>query len=405
MSRNIHEGKEVVPMMYENEIKDKVTHILPKVVIWRRHFHEYPELSGQEVKTSEYIQQVFSELGIPYETGFFQNAVLGTIKGKYPGKTVALRADMDALPVTELTGLPFASKNKGVMHACGHDGHMSILLGAAAVLNELKDQLHGTVKIVFQPAEEEAAIGGGRHIASSGRLDDVSEIYGLHVWPELPTGMVGLKPSALMAASDRFYVHIKGKSTHAAQPHNGTDALVAAAHFIIDVQSLISREMNPMDNVVCTIGLMNAGTRYNVGVEDAYLEGTCRTYRPELRDKMEKRLGEILQGLDVMFHTHSELNYVRGHGATINTPEKIAFLQDVGKAYLGSDHICQPEFPSMCAEDFSSYLEKFPGAFMWLGTGDGNTPVLHNASFAINESILPLGVTMEAAAAMEALAR
>lgn len=392
-------------MMYENEIKDKVTHILPKVVIWRRHFHEYPELSGQEVKTSEYIQQVFSELGIPYETGFFQNAVLGTIKGKYPGKTVALRADMDALPVTELTGLPFASKNKGVMHACGHDGHMSILLGAAAVLNELKDQLHGTVKIVFQPAEEEAAIGGGRHIASSGKLDDVSEIYGLHVWPELPTGMVGLKPGALMAASDRFYVHIKGKSAHAAQPHNGTDALVAAAHFIIDVQSLISREMNPMDNVVCTIGLMNAGTRYNVGVEDAYLEGTCRTYRPELRDKMEKRLGEILQGLDVMFHTHSKLNYVRGHGATINTPEKIAFLQDVGKAYLGSDHICQPEFPSMCAEDFSSYLEKFPGAFMWLGTGDGNTPALHNASFTINESILPLGVTMEAAAAMEALAR
>lgn len=162
MSRNIHEGKEVVPMMYENQIKEKVTHILPKVVAWRRHFHEYPELSGQEVKTSEYIQQVFKELGIPWETGFFQNAVLGTIKGKYPGKTVALRADMDALPVTELTGLPFASKNKGVMHAYGHDGHMSILLGAAAVLNELKDQLHGTVKIVFQPAEEEAAIGGGQ---------------------------------------------------------------------------------------------------------------------------------------------------------------------------------------------------------------------------------------------------
>ncbi len=134
-----------------------------------------------------------------------------------------------------------------------------------------------------------------------------------------------------MAASDRFYVHIKGKSTHAAQPHNGTDALVAAAHFIIDVQSLISREMNPMDNVVCTIGLMNAGTRYNVGVEDAYLEGTCRTYRPELRDKMEARLGEILKGLDVMFHTHSELNYVRGHSATINTPEKIDFLKKVEK--------------------------------------------------------------------------
>ena len=389
--------------MCKEELKAKVEEIVPKAVEWRRHFHSYPEVSGEEVNTSKYIQEELTKLGIPFETGFFQNAVLGTIKGGKPGKTVALRADMDALPVTEQTGLPFASKHKGVMHACGHDSHMAILLGAAAVLNEMKDQLCGTVKLFFQPAEEEAAIGGGRHIANSGKLDDVSEIYGLHVWPELPVGVVGLKPGNLMAASDRFYVHVKGKSTHAAQPHNGTDALVAAAHFIIDVQSLISREMNPMENVVCTIGLMNAGTRYNVGVEDAYLEGTVRTYTPALRDKMEQRLGEILQGLDVMFHTHSELNYVRGHSATINTPEKIKFLQEIGKEYLGEEHITQPEFPSMCAEDFSSYLEKFPGAFMWLGTGKPGTPALHNASFAIDESILPLGITMEAAAVVEAL--
>ena len=161
--------------------------------------------------------------------------------------------------------------------------------------------------------------------------------------------------------------------------------------------------MNPMENVVCTIGLMNAGTRYNVGVEDAYLEGTVRTYTPALRDKMEARLGEILKGLDVMFGTHSELNYVRGHSATINTPEKIQFLQEIGKTYVGEEHLTQPQYPSMCAEDFSSYLEKFPGAFLWLGTGKPGTPALHNASFAIDESILPLGVTMEAAAAIEAL--
>lgn len=155
-------------MMYEKEVKEKVTAILPQVVTWRRHFHEYPELSGKEVQTSAYIQDVFKNLGIPYETGFFQNAVLGIIKGSHPGKTVALRADMDALPVTELTGLPFASKNEGVMHACGHDGHMSILLGAAAVLNEMKDQIHGTVKIVFQPAEEEAAIGAAAILQPAG---------------------------------------------------------------------------------------------------------------------------------------------------------------------------------------------------------------------------------------------
>lgn len=392
-------------MHYEKEVKDKVQQVLPKVVEWRRHFHMYPELSGQEVETSQYIQNVLKDLGIPFETGFFKTAVLGTIKGKYPGKTVALRADMDALPVKEVTGLPFSSKNEGVMHACGHDSHMSILLGAAAVLNQLKDQMHGTVKLVFQPAEEEAAIGGGRHLVASGKLDDVSEIYGLHVWPELPVGKVGLKPGNFMAASDRFYVHIQGKSTHAAQPHNGTDALVAAAHFIIDVQSLISREMNPMENVVCTIGLMRAGTRYNVGVGDSYLEGTVRTYTPALRDHMEVRLGELLKGLDVMFHTKSELNYVRGHSATINTPEKVEFLDQVGKAYLGEEHIAHPQYPSMCAEDFSSYLEKIPGSFFWLGTGREGTPALHNASFYIDESILPLGITMEAAAALEALAK
>ena len=389
--------------MYEKLIQDTVSEVLPKVVEWRRHFHMYPEVSGKEAETSLYIQKELAAMGIPFETGFFRNAVLGVIEGAKPGKTIALRADMDALPVTEQTGLPFASKHEGVMHACGHDSHMAILLGAAAVLSKLKDHIAGQVKLVFQPAEEEAAIGGGRNFVASGKLDDVSEIYGLHVWPELPVGVVGLRPGNLMAASDRFYVHIKGKSTHAAQPHNGTDALVMAAHFIIDVQTLVSREMDPMENVVCTIGLMKAGTRYNVGVEDAYLEGTVRTYTPALRDKMERRLGEILKGLDVMFGTKSELNYVRGHSATINTPEKIRFLQKIGKSYLGEDAVVEPQFPSMCAEDFSSYLQKIPGAFMWLGTGKEGTPALHNASFAIDESILPLGVTMEAAAVLEAL--
>ncbi len=391
--------------MYEKLIQDTVSEVLPKVVEWRRHFHMYPEVSGKEVETSLYIQKELAAMGIPFETGFFQNAVLGVIEGAKPGKTIALRADMDALPVTEQTGLPFASKHEGVMHACGHDSHMAILLGAAAVLSKLKEHIGGCVKLVFQPAEEEAAIGGGRNFVASGKLDDVSEIYGLHVWPELPVGVVGLRPGNLMAASDRFYVHIKGKSTHAAQPHNGTDALVMAAHFIIDVQTLVSRETDPMENVVCTIGLMKAGTRYNVGVEDAYLEGTVRTYTPALRDKMERRLSEILQGLDVMFGTHSELNYVRGHSATINTPEKIRFLQEIGKSYLGEDAVIEPQFPSMCAEDFSSYLQKIPGAFMWLGTGKEGTPALHNASFAIDESILPLGVTMEAAAVLEALGK
>lgn len=393
-------------MLYEKEVKELVSEITPQVVAWRRHLHENPELSGKEVGTAHYVEKVLQDLGIETQTGFFPNAVLGIIKGPYPGKTIALRADTDALPVTECTGLPYASKNKGVMHACGHDTHMSSLLGAAAVIQKMKDHLHGTVKILFQPAEEEAAIGGGRNIVKCGVLDDVSEIYGFHNWPELPLGKVGLKKGNLMAASDRFYVHIGGKSTHAAQPHNGTDALVAAAHFILDVQTMMARETNPMDNVVCTIGLMKAGTRYNVGVGDAYLEGTARTYAPALRDRMERRLGEILKGLDMTFGTHSELNYVRGHSATINDAHCIDFLTQVGEAYLGKDHIVHPEFPSMCAEDFSYYQEKIPGAFMWIGTGTGGEIIpLHSANYAPDESILPIAVTIEAAAALEALAQ
>ncbi len=392
-------------MFYQTSIKEEIEHILPEVITFRRHFHTYPELSGKETETSSYIQEVLKSNGIPFESGFFGSAVIAAIHGGLHGKTVALRADMDALPVTETTGLPFSSQSNGVMHACGHDGHMAITLGAALVLNRMKETLPGTVKVIFQPAEEEAAIGGGRNIVKSGKLDDVSEIYGLHVWPELPVGQIGLRPGYLMAASDRFYVHIKGKSTHAAQPHNGIDALVAAAHWIIDVQTMVSRETDPMENVVCTIGLMNAGTRYNVGVEDAYLEGTCRTYNPLLRDRMEKRLGELLKGLDISFGTQSKLDYVRGHGATINTPECIDFLTGVGNSYLGAGHITKPPYPSMCAEDFSAYLEKIPGAFFWLGTGYEGCPALHHAGFHIDESILSTGVTMMAAAAAESLRR
>lgn len=392
-------------MQYVNEVKAKAEELKEKVVAWRRYLHQHPEVSGKEVETAKYLEKELQALGIETVTGFFPNAVLGIIHGKGEGKTIALRADIDALPVTEVTGLPFASENKGVMHACGHDTHMASLLGAAALLVSFKDKFTGTVKILFQPAEEEAAIGGGKNIAACGILDDVDEIYGFHNWPELPLGTVGLKKGNLMAASDRFYVHVHGKSTHAAEPHNGTDALVVASHFVVDVQTMISRETNPMDNVVCTIGLFNAGTRYNVGVEDAYLEGTARTYAPALRDKMEKRLGEILKGLDMMYGTTSTLNYVRGHSATINTPSCIDFLAEVGKAYIGEEHIVHPEFPSMCAEDFSYYLEKIPGAFMWIGTGEGEKIPLHSANYAPDESILQTAMIMEAGAVLEALAQ
>ena len=340
-------------------IKTYASQYKEQVVEWRRHIHSHPELSGEEKNTSLFIQKVLGELEIPFVNDVSDYAVIGKIEGAHTGPVIALRADMDALPIHEITGLPFASQNEGVMHACGHDSHMAILLGAAAILQSIKDQLHGTVKLVFQPSEEEALFPGAQGIVDSGILDDVDEIYGLHVWPQLPVGTVGLKKGNLMAASDHFLVHIKGKATHGAEPHNGVDAIVAAANWIVNVESMVARETNPMENLVCTIGVINGGDRYNVGCGDVYLEGTCRTYEPEKRDYIERRLGESLQALDMLLKTKSTLDYKRGHGATINNPNAIDYVTSIVEKYLGKEAVVHPEFPSMAAEDFSAYLDLY----------------------------------------------
>lgn len=384
-------------------IKDYASKYKEQVIAWRRYIHSHPELSGQEKETSLFIQKVLGELGIPFVNDISDYAVIGEIQGSHPGPVIALRADIDALPIHEITGLPFASQHEGVMHACGHDGHISILLGAAAILQSIKNQLHGTVKLVFQPSEEEALNPGAQGIVDSGILDDVDEIFGLHVWPQLPVGTVGLKKGHLMAASDHFLVHIKGKSTHGAEPHNGIDAIVAAANWIVNVESIVARETNPMENLVCTIGVINGGDRYNVGCGDVYLEGTCRTYEPEKRDYIERRLGESLQALDMMFKTKSTLDYKRGHGATTNDPDAIDYATSIVEKYLGKEAVVHPEHPSMAAEDFSAYLQKIKGAFLWLGTGFDGNPALHNAGFTIDETILESGITMMAAIAAEYL--
>lgn len=384
-------------------IKDYASKYKEQVIAWRRHIHSHPELSGQEKETSLFIQKVLGELGIPFVNDISDYAVIGEIQGSHPGPVIALRADIDALPIHEITGLPFASQHEGVMHACGHDGHISILLGAAAILQSIKNQLYGTVKLVFQPSEEEALNPGAQGIVDSGILDDVDEIFGLHVWPQLPVGTVGLKKGHLMAASDHFLVHIKGKSTHGAEPHNGIDAIVAAANWIVNVESIVARETNPMENLVCTIGVINGGDRYNVGCGDVYLEGTCRTYEPEKRDYIERRLGESLQALDMMFKTKSTLDYKRGHGATTNDPDAIDYATSIVEKYLGKEAVVHPEHPSMAAEDFSAYLQKIKGAFLWLGTGFDGNPALHNAGFTIDETILESGITMMAAIAAEYL--
>ena len=370
---------------------------------WRRHIHAHPELSGKEKETQKMIMGVLDALGIEHKDNVYGYAVIGTIHGGHEGPNIALRADMDALPIVETTGLPFASQETGIMHACGHDSHVAILLGTASILQSIRDELHGTVTLVFQPAEEEALIAGAKGIMESGVLDTVDEIFGLHVWPQIPVGKIGLKAGHFMAASDRFNVDIVGKATHGAEPHNGIDAIVAAANWITSVESIIARETNPMDQVVCTIGVFQAGERYNVGAGLAHLEGTCRTYDPNKRDYMEARLTKSLEALDSMFGTKSTIEYKRGHGATINSEASVAHAASVVADYLGEEAVQMMEHPSMAAEDFSAYLQHIPGTFIWLGTGFEGNPPLHNAGFTIDESILTSGATMMAGIVWECL--
>ena len=370
---------------------------------WRRHIHAHPELSGKEKETQKMIMGVLDALGIEHKDNVYGYAVIGTIHGGHEGPNIALRADMDALPIVETTGLPFASQETGIMHACGHDSHVAILLGTASILQSIRDELYGTVTLVFQPAEEEALIAGAKGIMESGVLDTVDEIFGLHVWPQIPVGKIGLKAGHFMAASDRFNVDIVGKATHGAEPHNGIDAIVAAANWITSVESIIARETNPMDQVVCTIGVFQAGERYNVGVGLAHLEGTCRTYDPNKRDYMEARLTNSLEALDSMFGTKSTIEYKRGHGATINSEASVAHAASVVADYLGEEAVQMMEHPSMAAEDFSAYLQHIPGTFIWLGTGFEGNPPLHNAGFTIDESILTSGATMMAGIVWERL--
>ncbi|WP_126939451.1 M20 family metallopeptidase [Veillonella sp. VA142] len=370
---------------------------------WRRHIHAHPELSGKEKETQKMIMGVLDALGIEHKDNVYGYAVIGTIHGGHEGPNIALRADMDALPIVETTGLPFVSQETGIMHACGHDSHVAILLGTASILQSIRDELHGTVTLVFQPAEEEALIAGAKGIMESGVLDTVDEIFGLHVWPQISVGKIGLKAGHFMAASDRFNVDIVGKATHGAEPHNGIDAIVAAANWITSVESIIARETNPMDQVVCTIGVFQAGERYNVGAGLAHLEGTCRTYDPNKRDYMEARLTKSLEALDSMFGTKSTIEYKRGHGATINSEASVAHAASVVADYLGEEAVQMMEHPSMAAEDFSAYLQHIPGTFIWLGTGFEGNPPLHNAGFTIDESILTSGATMMAGIVWERL--
>ena len=395
-------------MVTKEKIEALVKQYTPKICELRRQIHENPELSYEEVETSALMAKTLRSLGIEVqETVAGLHAVIGTLYGAKPGPTIALRTDMDALSIPEETDLPFKSKNPGKMHACGHDGHMSILLGTAMVLSALKDEIAGNVVFVCQPAEEKSPTGGAKAIVASGVLDGIDAIYGLHVWPTLPTGQIGVRAGAMMAASDHVQITIHGKSSHAAMPHKGVDAIVAAGQFITAVQDIISRQINPLYPTVLTIGKINGGTRYNIVADTVVLEGTCRTYDKEAQDTVETNLGNFLKGLDAMYGTTTELDYERGYAAVVNEPDQAELIASTARECFGDAAVPVIAEPAMTAEDYSGYLQKYKGGFFWLGATKPGAPVypLHNAKFAVDEDCLPIGVELMASLVFKGLAK
>ncbi|WP_231573123.1 M20 metallopeptidase family protein [Priestia filamentosa] len=365
-------------------------------VMLREKFHQHPELGFEEYKTSQVIEEYLRNLGLDVEAGIAQTGVIGTLQGGKEGPIVAFRADMDALPIQERTNVPFASQIPNVMHACGHDMHMAMLLAAAKALSEHREEIYGTIKFIFQPAEEMK--GGGKRIVEAGALEtpDVDYAFGFHVWPELPMGTYGFRDGTLMASMDTFEVTLKGKQGHGAAPHQGVDALIGAAHVVTALQSIVSREVNPLDSVVITIGKIEAGAGYNIIPDQAVFKGTVRTINSQTRLEVEKSIERIVKGISASLRMKADVRYERSYPITKNTPHINKYISLLAQGLYGEKSVHWLEHPSMASEDFAFYLEKVPGAFVFLGVKDEELGAekLHSEYFLPKHEAMIEGISL-----------
>jgi len=363
----------------------------------RRDIHRQPELGFDTEKTAQKVLDALEGLPLEIQTGVAQNGIVATLAGEGEGPVVGLRADMDALPITEETDLPFASEIEGKMHACGHDGHTSMLVGAAYALSGMRDRLNGTVKFFFQPAEEGG--GGGRVMVEEGAADGLDSIFALHLWPGLPFGTVATKAGAIMAAADAFEMEVRGTGGHGAMPHLSADAVVIAAHVVTALQTVVSREVDPVEPAVLTVGEIGAGTAFNVIPEKARLGGTVRTLNEDLRKNMPERIEAIAQGVARGMRADAHLDYTFSYPVTRNNAEVAGHVLRVAGGLFGEESVQELANPSMGAEDFAYFLEKVPGAFVWLGVGR-DVSGLHTPQFAFDEKVLPRGSALLTALAL-----
>ena len=358
---------------------------------WRRHLHQNPELGRDCYKTAKYIQERLKEFGITeIHTGYASTGIVAIIKGKASGRTIGLRADMDALPIKENTGMSYSSKNEGVMHACGHDGHTTMLLGAARYLSETRN-FSGRVALIFQPDEE--ATGGAEAMVEEGILEEfnIEEVYALHNTPSHDVGVMYTRPGPIMAGADSFTVEIQGKGGHAAYPHEVKDPIVAAISIAQSFQTIVSRNNIPSDDLVISITQVHSGTTDNVVPEIAYLNGTVRTFDLSVQEMVIKRMEKIISGLAMSFEVNAKLNYQKGYPPTINHEKKTNFAIEVAKEVCGSDKVLTSVGKEMGAEDFSYMLQKRPGAYLFMGIGDGAG--LHNPNYDFNDAAAPVGAS------------
>jgi hippurate hydrolase len=367
----------------------------------RRDIHAHPELCYEEQRTADVVAQRLTEWGIPVVRGLGVTGVVGIIKNGTSDRAIGLRADMDALPMQELNTFEHASRHAGKMHACGHDGHTTMLLGAAHYLSQNRN-FDGTVYLIFQPAEEGGA--GARRMMDDGLFErfPMEAVYGMHNWPGIKTGSFGVVAGPMMASSNEFRVVVKGKGAHAAQPHRGIDPVMVAVQIAQGWQTIISREKNPLDTAVLSITQIHAGSATNVIPDEAVMIGTVRTFATDVLDLIERRMHEIAAGLASGFGATVDFSFKRNYPPRINHPEQTAFAVEAMRAVVGADNVDTNVEPTMGAEDFAFMLQEKPGCYVFIGNGDGDHRLgghglgpcqLHNGSYDFNDQLLPVGAS------------
>lgn len=379
------------------QVRSTVHALQTQLVEWRRHLHQRPELGFEETLTADFISQQLTQWGIDHQTGIAKTGIVATIQGLQPGPVLAIRADMDALPIQELNQVPYRSQHDGKMHACGHDGHVTIALGTAYYLTQHRDTFAGTVKIIFQPAEE--GPGGAKPMIDAGVLSnpDVDAIIGLHIWNNLPLGTVGVRNGPLMAATEYFHCAIQGRGGHGALPHQTVDSIVVGAQVVSAWQTIVARNVSPIDSAVVTVGEFQAGTAVNIIADSARLSGTVRYFSPGYRDLLPERMETIVAGICQAHGARYEFDYHRLYPPLINDPTMTELVRSVASSVIETPAGVVPECQTMGGEDMAFFLQEKPGCYFFLGSAN---PALnlayphHHPRFDFDETVLSTGVEL-----------